>query len=84
MNATQTSNLWHHSAAETVAAPPLTSDLDVDLIVIGGGFTGNSAALHAAREGASVVVLEAETIGHGGSGRNVGPAGSSNPCHPAV
>lgn len=72
MNATHTSNLWHHSAAETVAAPPLTSDLDVDLLVIGGGFTGNSAALQAAREGASVVVLEAETIGHGGSGRNVG------------
>ncbi|MEZ5737811.1 MAG: FAD-dependent oxidoreductase [Novosphingobium sp.] len=41
-------------------------------MIIGGGFTGNAAALEAARRGASVVLLEAETFGHGGSGRNVG------------
>jgi len=38
---------------------------------VGGGFTGCAAALEAARLRASVCVLEAETIGHGGSGRNV-------------
>ena len=41
-------------------------------MVIGGGFTGCSAALEAARSGANVALLEADTIGHGGSGRNVG------------
>lgn len=44
----------------------------VDLVVIGGGFTGCSAALHAAKSGARVVLLEAREIGHGGSGRNAG------------
>jgi glycine/D-amino acid oxidase-like deaminating enzyme len=40
--------------------------------VIGGGFTGLNAARVAAREGLRVCLIEAETIGHGGSGRNVG------------
>ncbi|WP_237401346.1 NAD(P)/FAD-dependent oxidoreductase [Rhodovulum sulfidophilum] len=42
------------------------------MLVIGGGYTGCSAALEAACSGASVMVLEADTVGHGGSGRNVG------------
>ncbi|WP_371706365.1 NAD(P)/FAD-dependent oxidoreductase [Paracoccus sp. Arc7-R13] len=50
----------------------MAEDRTVDLVVVGGGFTGNSAAVEASRRGASVAVLEAETIGHGGSGRNVG------------
>ena len=54
------------------ASEPLSADLLVDLAIVGGGFTGCAAALQAARDGASVCVLEAETIGHGGSGRNVG------------
>ncbi len=43
-----------------------------DLCVIGGGFTGLSAALSAAEAGMSVILLEAETIGYGASGRNGG------------
>ena len=39
---------------------------------MGGGFTGLSTALHCAERGLSAQVLEAERIGHGGSGRNVG------------
>lgn len=50
----------------------LSEDFQTDLVVIGGGFTGCSAALEAAGSGAKVAVLEAHTIGHGGSGRNVG------------
>ncbi|SMO92776.1 Glycine/D-amino acid oxidase [Paracoccus laeviglucosivorans] len=50
----------------------LDSDLTVDLAIVGGGFTGNAAALEAARRGATVAMFEAKTIGHGGSGRNVG------------
>jgi len=40
--------------------------------VIGGGYTGLSAALAAAEHGADVVLLEGARVGHGGSGRNVG------------
>jgi glycine/D-amino acid oxidase-like deaminating enzyme len=65
-------NLWRATARETFTAPPLDRDRTVDLAIIGGGFTGCAAALEAARQGASVCLLEAETIGHGGSGRNVG------------
>lgn len=50
----------------------LTEDLSADVVVIGGGFTGASAALHLAEHGAKTVLLEAEDIGYGGSGRNVG------------
>lgn len=65
-------NLWRATARESFTAPPLDADRTVDLAVIGGGFTGCAAALEAARQGASTCLLEAETIGHGGSGRNVG------------
>ncbi|MBN9467173.1 MAG: FAD-binding oxidoreductase [Bosea sp.] len=64
--------LWRNSSLEHVDAPPLSQHLAVDLLVVGGGFTGCAAALEAARRGASVCVLEAEAIAHGGSGRNVG------------
>jgi glycine/D-amino acid oxidase-like deaminating enzyme len=43
-----------------------------DVVIVGGGFTGCSAALHLAEIGIDVRLLEAQTIGHGGSGRNVG------------
>jgi glycine/D-amino acid oxidase-like deaminating enzyme len=45
-----------------------------DVVVVGGGFTGASAALRLARGGARVVLLEARTIGWGASGRNGGQA----------
>ncbi len=66
------SNLW----SDTTPGPPETGPLDgeqrTDVTVVGGGFTGLSAALHLARANARVVLLEAESIGYGGSGRNVG------------
>ncbi|TDE39742.1 NAD(P)/FAD-dependent oxidoreductase [Antarcticimicrobium sediminis] len=64
--------LWAQTCGEAVQAPPLQGDAQADLVVIGGGFTGVSAALHAAQAGAEVRLLEAKEIGHGGSGRNVG------------
>ncbi|MTJ04414.1 MAG: FAD-binding oxidoreductase [Sediminimonas qiaohouensis] len=68
----KTQNLWQTTCAEPFEAPALAEDIAADLIVIGGGFTGCSAALTAAQSGMSVVLIEAETVGHGGSGRNVG------------
>ncbi|MCZ0811101.1 MAG: NAD(P)/FAD-dependent oxidoreductase [Pseudomonadota bacterium] len=65
-------SLWADSSEEAFAAPTLQGEFSVDLVILGGGFTGCAAALEAAGQGASVVLIEAETIGHGGSGRNVG------------
>ncbi len=66
-------NLWKQTSAESpLDAPPLEGMVEADLAIIGGGFTGAAAALEAAGQGAHVVLLEAERIGHGGSGRNVG------------
>ena len=56
------------------ALPPLKQERQerYDVAIIGGGLTGVTAALHLAEHGYDVVVLEAETIGSGGSGRNGG------------
>lgn len=72
MDTKELRNLWSHSNAVDLDAGALAQDLQVDLTIIGGGFTGCSAALAAAKAGASVCLLEAETVAHGGSGRNVG------------
>ena len=47
-----------------------------DVCIVGAGFTGVSAALHLAERGYSVIVLEAERVGWGASGRNGGQMGS--------
>jgi glycine/D-amino acid oxidase-like deaminating enzyme len=64
--------LWWKTATPRPVLPGISSDLSVDVAVIGGGFTGLTAALHLARRGASVVVLEADAIGSGASGVNAG------------
>lgn len=65
-------SLWDVSAAEPDYAAPMEADTQVDVAIIGGGFTGLSTALHCAEAGLSSHVLEAKQIGFGGSGRNVG------------
>ncbi len=50
----------------------LSGEQRADLVVVGGGLTGLSAALEAAGAGLDVVILEAEHIGFGASGRNGG------------
>jgi glycine/D-amino acid oxidase-like deaminating enzyme len=59
--------------------PALTTTTDADLCIVGGGFTGLWAALHAKVDDPArdVVVLEAETVGFGASGRNGGFAVAS-------
>lgn len=56
--------------------PELMGDERADVCVIGGGYTGVSAALHLAERGYDVVLLEAERLGWGASGRNGGQVGS--------
>ncbi len=65
-------SLW---AATAIAAPgtaPLAGERRADAVVVGGGFTGLSAALHLAEAGADTVLLEAAEPGWGASGRNGG------------
>jgi gamma-glutamylputrescine oxidase len=54
------------------ARPPLAGEASVDACVIGGGLTGLSAALHLAERGYKTLLLEAEQVGWGASGRNGG------------
>lgn len=54
------------------ACPPLNGDAACDVLIIGGGFTGVSAALACAEKGFNTILLDAETLGFGASGRNGG------------
>ena len=65
-------NLWENTSKEQELFPATPENQTADLLIIGGGFTGCSAALEAVKQGASVVLIECEKIGFGGSGRNVG------------
>lgn len=65
-------SLWDRSAEEPDHEQALDGAGVADVAIVGGGFTGLSTALHGAERGLDCVVLEAERLGHGGSGRNVG------------
>ena len=64
-------NLWEQSSKENIGFEPLQDSIVSDLAIIGGGYTGCSAALSAAESGLSVTLID-KKIGFGGSGRNVG------------
>ena len=65
---------WLDDLPAVDEAPPLDAAVETDLCIVGGGFTGLWAALHAKHRdpGRDVVVLEAHTCGYGASGRNGG------------
>ncbi|MDX5368747.1 MAG: FAD-binding oxidoreductase [Alphaproteobacteria bacterium] len=68
---------WNASARRALRAlSRFTGDLDCDVAVVGGGFTGLSAAHHLAEAGADFALFEAGTIGRGASGRTAGMAGT--------
>ncbi|GAA4801386.1 FAD-binding oxidoreductase [Lysobacter hankyongensis] len=64
---------WYAASVEPLPPQPaLQGDLDADVCILGAGYVGLSAALELAEAGYRVVVLEAERIGWGASGRNGG------------
>ncbi|MTD12027.1 FAD-dependent oxidoreductase [Acinetobacter sp. YIM 103518] len=64
--------LWPTLVDNITTFPSLNQNEKSDVCIIGGGFTGLSAAIHLAEAGYSVSLIEGQTIGSGGSGRNVG------------
>ncbi len=60
------------AAASALNAPVLRGSIAADVVVVGAGYTGLSAALHLSEAGAAPVVLEAREVGWGGSGRAFG------------
>lgn len=64
--------LWEQLTPQRPVSPKLIGDRAADVCIIGGGFTGLSAALRLLEGGKSVCIVEAHQVGHGGSGRNVG------------
>jgi gamma-glutamylputrescine oxidase len=71
------------TANGTADRPELDGTVDCDVCIVGGGFTGLSTALHLAERSYSVVLVEAERIGWGASGRNGGQVGSGLRIGPA-
>jgi glycine/D-amino acid oxidase-like deaminating enzyme len=61
---------WEAAEPTPVQAPELPANVDV--VVVGGGYTGLSCALELARQGVKVAVIEAERIGFQASSRNGG------------
>lgn len=68
---------WYEaSAGDRPEYPSLDGSRTCDVLVIGGGFTGLSAAFHLAAKGLSVTLLEQARLGDGASGRNGGQFGT--------
>ena len=68
---------WYAATTDALPPyPPLEGDIQADVCVIGAGFTGLSAALYLAQAGRNVVLIDAQRVGFGASGRNGGQLGS--------
>ena len=64
---------WYEaSVGERPRYAALAGDTSADVVIIGGGFTGLSAAAHLAKAGVDVVLVEQHRFGDGASGRNGG------------
>ena len=69
---TDLNSIYSAEIADKPKFPTPNGNLDCEIAVIGGGFTGMTAALTLAENGHDVVLVEADVIGSGGSGRNGG------------
>jgi glycine/D-amino acid oxidase-like deaminating enzyme len=65
-------SLWAAVTPPALELPKLVGNAEADVVVIGAGFTGLSAALHLREAGVDVAVIEAMEPGWGASGRNNG------------
>ncbi|QDL94274.1 FAD-binding oxidoreductase (plasmid) [Paroceanicella profunda] len=65
-------SLWTDTATPRPETPPFTGPDETDVAIVGGGFTGLSAALHLAEAGRAVTLLDSHHPGWGASGRNGG------------
>lgn len=72
LNDPRSHGLWEMTAPAAPKTTALKGDMTADVVIVGGGFTGLSTALHLAERGTKAIVLEGIEIGYGGSGRNVG------------
>ena len=63
---------YEASVLRPAPLPALQSDVSADVVVVGAGFAGLSAAIELAQRGFKVVVLEADRVCSGASGRNGG------------
>ncbi|UVW33983.1 FAD-binding oxidoreductase [SAR92 clade bacterium H455] len=71
----EVNSYYAHSAGPQAAFASLLGDQRADICIVGAGYTGLSSALYLAERGYSVIVLEAESVGFGASGRNGGHVG---------
>jgi gamma-glutamylputrescine oxidase len=71
----EVNSYYADSAGPQPAHVPLQGEQRADICIVGAGYTGLSSALHLAERGYSVIVLEAESVGFGASGRNGGHVG---------
>ena len=65
-------SIWADTAPPRRPGSPLEGAIEADTVIVGGGLSGLSAALHLARAGQKTVLLEAMAVGWGASGRNNG------------
>ncbi|WP_407051485.1 NAD(P)/FAD-dependent oxidoreductase [Methyloraptor flagellatus] len=65
-------SLYAETAQPAPETAPLAGDVTTRVAIVGGGYTGLSTALHLAEAGIDVIVIEANEIGWGASGRNGG------------
>jgi gamma-glutamylputrescine oxidase len=72
MTAAAPQGYYAFSADALPPHPRLIKDVRADVCVVGGGYTGLSAAVHLAEAGATVVLVEGQTVGFAASGRNGG------------
>ena len=77
----ENSALWNVTAAERPAGAPLDNEIELDVAVVGAGFTGLRAALALAEAGSQVAVFDAGDVGYGAAGRS---GGQVNPMLPVT
>jgi glycine/D-amino acid oxidase-like deaminating enzyme len=76
--------LYTATAVAPIVAPELTANIQVEVLVIGGGYTGLSTALHLAQQNCSIALLEAREPGFGAAGRNGGQVNAGLKYEPDI